>query len=109
MIAQAVLTDGEKSPGVGKCEFIKQEVSPAKFEFFFILYLAPSWGAAVASMTGIWIAIGVSGAHSNPAFSLLFTLRGFITWRQLPIYWLGQYLGAIAGAASTLGVYWGIL
>lgn len=107
LIAQAVLTDGDKGSGV-----------------------APKWGAFVAAMSGILIACGASGtnetkfnlytnlqfphisqsksgAHSNPAFSLLFALRGILPWAKLPIYWIAQYLGAFCGAAAVLGVYWG--
>lgn len=47
------------------------------------------------------------GAHCNPAFSLLFALRGILPWKKLPTYWLAQYLGAFAGSAVALGVYWG--
>ncbi|EFX88760.1 hypothetical protein DAPPUDRAFT_311099 [Daphnia pulex] len=83
LIAQAVLTDGEKGSGV-----------------------APKWGAFVAAMSGILIACGASGAHSNPAFSLLFALRGILPWAKLPVYWIAQYLGAFCGAAAVLGVYW---
>jgi glycerol uptake facilitator-like aquaporin len=49
------------------------------------------------------------GAHSNPAFSLLFALRGILPWAKLPVYWIAQYLGAFCGAAAVLGVYWGAI
>lgn len=49
----------------------------------------------------------IIGAHCNPAFSLLFALRGILPWEKLPVYWLAQYLGALAGSAAVLGVYWG--
>lgn len=41
----------------------------------------------------------VSGAHFNPAVSLVFALRRDLPWRELAPYALAQCLGGIAGAA----------
>ncbi|MGI8525684.1 MAG: aquaporin [Pseudolabrys sp.] len=39
----------------------------------------------------------VSGAHLNPAVSLIFALRGHLAWRDFALYALAQVCGAIAG------------
>jgi glycerol uptake facilitator-like aquaporin len=41
----------------------------------------------------------VSGAHFNPAVSLVFALRRELPWRELAPYVLAQCLGGIAGTA----------
>jgi glycerol uptake facilitator-like aquaporin len=39
----------------------------------------------------------LSGAHFNPAVSLIMALRGELPWREFPFYVLAQLVGAIAG------------
>jgi glycerol uptake facilitator-like aquaporin len=39
----------------------------------------------------------LSGAHFNPAVSLGFALRGDLLWRDLPLYFVCQIVGGIAG------------
>jgi glycerol uptake facilitator-like aquaporin len=39
----------------------------------------------------------LSGAHFNPAVSLGFALRGDLPWRDLPLYFMCQIAGGIAG------------
>lgn len=55
----------------------------------------------------------VSGAHMNPAVSLVFTLIGRVPSRELPFYWIAQGAGAVLASAmvkiifplsSTLGM-----
>ncbi|MDQ6772071.1 MAG: aquaporin family protein [Candidatus Dormibacteraeota bacterium] len=47
----------------------------------------------------------VSGCHINPAitFSLAVTKR--LPWRDVPFYWLAQYVGAIVGAIGIWAVF----
>ena len=52
---------------------------------------------------------GVSGGHLNPAVSLAFAISGRLSWRKVPYYMLGQYIGAFLGAASVYFVYHGKL
>jgi glycerol uptake facilitator-like aquaporin len=40
----------------------------------------------------------LSGAHFNPVVSLVMALRRELPWRELPVYLLAQFIGAIAGA-----------
>jgi len=39
----------------------------------------------------------LSGAHFNPAVSLVFALRGQLAWRDLALYVAAQIAGAVAG------------
>lgn len=41
---------------------------------------------------------GISGCHLNPAVSLGLAIGGRFEWKDLLPYWVGQVLGAIAGA-----------
>src|SRR5690625_292432 len=58
---------------------------------------ALSFGVAFAAAVGLFAR--VSGGHSNPAISLGAALTGQLRWADLPAYWLGQLLGALAAAA----------
>ncbi|KAB2574158.1 Aquaporin-3 [Lasiodiplodia theobromae] len=62
-----------------------------------------SWG--LATMIGIYIAGGISGAHLNPAISImLWIYRGF-PLRKVPPYAFVQILGAFIAALIAFGVY----
>ncbi len=55
-------------------------------------------GLIVAAMI---YAIGdVSGAHLNPAVTLMFGVRRSFGWRMVPAYWIAQLSGAVAAALS---------
>ena len=58
------------------------------------IVITAGWGFAVCiAVYGGWL----SGAHFNPAVTLSFVLVGKTTWAALPIYWISQMLGAMAG------------
>lgn len=62
-----------------------------------------SWGIGV--MLGINLAGGVSGAHLNPAVSIMLSIyRGFPV-RMCFVYILAQFLGAFAAAVIAYGLY----
>lgn len=62
-----------------------------------------AWG--FASMAGIYIAGGISGAHLNPAISiLLYVYRGF-PLRKIPVYVFAQILAAFLAALISYGLY----
>ena len=44
----------------------------------------------------------ISGGHLNPAVTLAVWLRGKLPASELPGYWLGQILGAVAAAGTVL-------
>jgi len=68
-------------------------------------FFAINWGWGIGVMMGVLVAGGVSGAHLNPAVSLAMAVIGKFPLRKVLFYWLAQYLGALAAAASVLGVY----
>ena len=55
---------------------------------------------------GMILSSGVSGGHLNPALTLALATVGKVSWRKVPHYLLGQYLGAGLGAALVFFVYW---
>ncbi|MEM8748219.1 MAG: aquaporin [Actinomycetota bacterium] len=60
--------------------------------------------AAVSFGVGLAIAIGVIGAVANPMFSLALLLVREISPREAVGDWVGQVVGAIAGAAAIWGL-----
>jgi aquaglyceroporin related protein len=64
-----------------------------------------AWGWGFATMVGIYVSGGISGAHLNPAITLmLWFFRGFPK-RKMPEYWCAQLLGAFAAAFTAYGLY----
>nr|WP_246852241.1 MIP family channel protein [Patulibacter sp. SYSU D01012] len=71
------------------------------------LLLAIGWGLAV--MFGVYVAGGVSGAHLNPAVSILLAARRGFPWRKVPAYAAAQVAGAFVGAAVVYLNYKGAI
>lgn len=64
-----------------------------------------NWAWGLATMIGIYIAGGISGAHLNPAMSLmLWIYRGF-PLRKIPSYAIAQTLGAFLAALISFGLF----
>ena len=47
----------------------------------------------------------ISGAHFNPAVSLVFAIRGALPWRELATYVVVQVFGAILGTVFAHGMF----
>ncbi|QDS76585.1 hypothetical protein FKW77_007186 [Venturia effusa] len=63
------------------------------------------WAWGLATMVAIYIAGGISGAHLNPAMSLmLWIYRGF-PFEKVPTYIIAQMLGAFLAALIAFGIY----
>jgi len=57
-------------------------------------------------ITALVYAIGkVSGCHINPAVTFALAVTKRFPWKELPIYWGAQYVGAIIGAFAIWGVF----
>jgi glycerol uptake facilitator protein len=76
------------------------EIFQASGDWLIIVF---GWGFAV--MFAVYVAGGISGAHINPAITLVLALRRGFPWRKVPSYWAAQILGAFTGAALVWAVY----
>jgi glycerol uptake facilitator protein len=57
-------------------------------------------------ITALVYAIGkVSGCHINPAVTFALAATKRFPWRELPVYWVAQYAGAVLGAFAIWGVF----
>ena len=64
-----------------------------------------NWAGGLGIMLGIYLAGGISGAHLNPAISLVLCLfRGF-PLRKVAFYVTSQCLGAFLAALVAYGIY----
>ncbi len=61
-----------------------------------LLGVALAFGLTVLTMA--YAIGGISGCHLNPAVSLGLAVGGRFAWKDVLPYWVGQVLGAIAGA-----------
>jgi glycerol uptake facilitator protein len=68
-------------------------------------WLFITWGWGFAVMFAVYVAGGVTGAHLNPAITLVMALRRGFPWRKVPTYWAAQLVGAFVGAALVYLVY----
>jgi glycerol uptake facilitator len=57
-------------------------------------------------ITALVYAIGkVSGCHINPAVTFALAVTKRFPWKELPIYWIAQFAGAVIGAFAIWGVF----
>lgn len=78
-------------------------LNSANFRFNFVI-IALGWGFAVAF--GVYVSGGASGGHINPAVTVCFALFGRLKWRFVPVYILGQYVGAFLASFCIYIVYY---
>lgn len=71
----------------------------------------PQWELAVAwflaVLVPILLFIDLSGAHLNPVVTTALAASGRISWREVPPYLAGQFVGAFLGSAVVLSVLGG--
>ena len=57
-------------------------------------------------ITALVYALGkVSGCHINPAVTFALAVTKRFPWREVPVYWTSQYVGAVIGAFAIWGVF----
>lgn len=61
-------------------------------------WIVITFGWAMAVFVGVFITSAVSGAHLNPAITITLAAAGKFAWHLVPIYIVGQMLGAMVGA-----------
>lgn len=65
-----------------------------------------AWAWGFATMIGIYISGGVSGAHLNPAITaMLWFYRGFPS-KKISEYFAAQFIGAFCAGLAAYGVYY---
>lgn len=65
-----------------------------------------AWAWGFATMIGIYISGGISGAHLNPAITaLLWFYRGFPK-SKMPEYFAAQFIGAFCAGLVAYGIYY---
>ncbi|WP_326583952.1 aquaporin family protein [Streptomyces sp. NBC_00487] len=90
--------------GGGVCAAVTLKASKARNAGW--LAITFGWGFAV--LTAVYTSAPLSGAHLNPAVTLALALKKKgIGWDQVPVYWSGQMLGAMIGAALVWVAYYG--
>lgn len=84
------------------CASVAQHVVPPHLNSFLGINLGFGFGATMA----VWACGGVSGGHINPAVTLAMAILGRTKFVKVPVYWIGQYLGAFVAAACVFGIYY---
>jgi glycerol uptake facilitator len=57
-------------------------------------------------ITALVYAIGkVSGCHINPAVTFALAVTKRMPWKEVPLYWISQFIGAVIGAFAIWGVF----
>ncbi|MER5213486.1 MIP/aquaporin family protein [Streptomyces sp. NPDC002838] len=69
-------------------------------------WLAITFGWGFAVLTAVYTSAPLSGAHLNPAVTLGIAIKDG-DWSNVPVYWAGQLLGAMIGAALVWIAYYG--
>ncbi|XP_076826231.1 aquaporin-10a [Brachyhypopomus gauderio] len=69
-------------------------------------FLSSNLGFSVGVMSAMYLCMGVSGAHLNPAVSLSFCVLGQLHWKKLLPYSLSQVLGAYLASAVVYIMYY---
>ncbi|HET9380684.1 MAG TPA: MIP/aquaporin family protein [Streptomyces sp.] len=88
--------------GGGVCAAVTLKASKARNAGW--LAIAFGWGFAV--MTAVYIAAPLSGAHLNPAVTVALAIKDG-EWGDVPVYFAGEFLGAMIGAALVWVAYYG--
>lgn len=68
-----------------------------------VLGIAFAFATALAAL--VYAFGGISGAHFNPAVTFSLAIARRFRWKDVPLYWVVQCLGAIAGAFVIAGIY----
>jgi glycerol uptake facilitator protein len=88
--------------GGGVCAAVTLKASKARNAGW--LAIAFGWGFAV--MTAVYIAGPLSGAHLNPAVTVALAIKDG-DWSNVPVYFAGEFLGAMIGATLVWMAYYG--
>jgi glycerol uptake facilitator protein len=69
------------------------------------IVITTAWAMAV--FVGAYVSVTLGGqAHLNPAVTVGVALNGGITWAQAPIFFIGEFVGAMIGALLVWIAYY---
>src|SRR6202521_5108961 len=68
-----------------------------------LLAISFAFGFIITALVSAWGK--VSGCHINPAVTFALAVTKRFPWKEVPIYWAAQYVGAIIGAFAIWGVF----
>jgi glycerol uptake facilitator protein len=68
------------------------------------IVITAAWAFAV--FVGVVVAGPISGAHLNPAVTVGLAVNGSLGWDMVPVYFAGEFVGAMIGAALVALHYW---
>jgi len=68
-------------------------------------YLSLNFGWAIGAALGVWVSGGISGGHINPVVTICSAIFRRLPWRKVPLYILGQVLGAFFGSLFVYSNY----
>jgi glycerol uptake facilitator protein len=67
--------------------------------------LAVALAFAIGLSTLVYAFGGISGAHFNPAVTFALAISRRFQWKEVPVYWMVQCLGAVAGTLVVAGIF----
>lgn len=67
-------------------------------------FMGVALAVGLSVMAGAYAFGTISGAHFNPAVTLGLAIAGRFEWRELPGYWIAQFIGGAIGAALLYAV-----
>lgn len=68
------------------------------------IVITAAWAFAV--FVGVVVAGPISGAHLNPAVTVGLAVNGNLPWDKVPLYLIGEFVGAFVGATLVTIHYW---
>ena len=68
------------------------------------IVITAAWAFAV--YVGVVVAGPISGAHLNPAVTIGLAVQGALAWDMVPVYLIGEFVGAFIGAILVTIHYW---
>ena len=68
-------------------------------------WIGGAFSGGIGLMFGLFVSMGLSGGHLNPAISLGLACVGKFPWWKVPLYWIAQILGAFMSAVVNYLYY----
>jgi glycerol uptake facilitator protein len=69
-------------------------------------WIVIAWGWGIGVMAGVYAVAQFTGAHINPAVTVGIWINGGIEAGDVPLYFIGEFLGAMIGATLVFLAYY---